>query len=141
MKIKTSKLLAVLCTLAMMVATFVPMLTIAATAAEESATISFASTAQRVSQDANSQVWKNGGVTFTNNKASSSNPVGNYSNPVRLYAGSSITIEAPGNITKIELTASGSSYATALKNSAGAEAVLNGSKVTITPSTSSTTYT
>ena len=58
----------------------------------EEVTLSFASTAQRISQDGNKQVWKNGVITFTNEKASSSTAVGNYSNPVRLYQGSSIDI-------------------------------------------------
>lgn len=141
MKIKTSKLLAVLCTLAMMLATFVPMFTLSVTAAEEGVTISFANTNQRVSQDSNSQVWQNGDVTFTNNKASSSTAVGNYSNPVRLYAKSAIVFSAPGNITKIVVEAGSTTYATALKNSVGSEAVVSSSTVTITPSTESSTYT
>ncbi|MBR1954835.1 MAG: hypothetical protein IKA29_02805, partial [Clostridia bacterium] len=82
-------------------------------------TISFTSTAQRVSQDGEAQVWKNGDVTFTNNKAASSNPVANYSNPVRLYAGSEIIVSALGQITKIEFVCGGTSYATALKESIG----------------------
>ena len=141
MKIKTSKILAVLCILAMMVATIVPMLTLSATAAEKSVEISFATTAQRVSQTTSQQVWKNGDVTFTNDKGSSSTNVADYSNPVRLYQNSKITIAAPGNITKIVVTANSSSYATALKNSVGTEASASGSTVTITPTASSTTYT
>ena len=141
MKIKASKFLAVLCTLAMMVATLVPMLTLSATAAEESETISFADTTQRVSQDSNSQVWQNGDVTFTNNKASSSTPVANYSNPVRVYAKSEIIFSAPGNITKIVVEAGSTTYANALQNSVGSEAAVSSSTVTITPSAASSTYT
>ena len=62
--------------------------------------IDFTSTTQRTSQDANSQVWKNGTTTFTNNKASSQNDVANYSNPVRLYPNSEVVIECTG-MTKI----------------------------------------
>ena len=79
-------------------------------------TISFASTEHRVSQDGSSQVWKNGGVTFTNNKASSSTAVANYSNPVRLYQGSQIIVEA-NKITKIVIVVNSSKYVTALTGS------------------------
>ena len=118
---------------------------ITASAAEESVTISFASTAQRVSQTSAAQVWKNGDVTFTNNKESSTSNVANYSNPVRLYAGSNIVIDAPGNITKIEFTCNGS-YASALKSSIesgdkSATVTISGSNVTVVPSTDNTTYT
>ena len=74
---------------------------------EVTATISFKNTTHRVSQDGNAQVWKNEGVTFTNNKASSSNAVANYSNPVRCYQNSSITIEAPGAIKTITVDCTG----------------------------------
>ena len=99
-------------------------------------TISFASTAQRKSQDGNSQVWKNDGITFTNNKASSTNAVANYSNPVRLYAGSSIVISASDkDITKIVFDCNSPSYATALKNSigtvSGATVTVSSDKVTV----------
>ena len=114
---------------------------ITASAAEETATISFASTAQRVSQDSNTQVWKNGDVTFTNNKASSSTAVANYSNPVRLYDGSSITIQAPGRITKIVFQCNSTKYATALIASAGSEATANGNQITLTLTTPAESYT
>ena len=108
--------------------------------AEEAVTISFANANQRVSQTTSQQVWKNGDVTFTNYKGASTSDVVNNTNPVRLYASSSITITAPGNITKIVATASSSSYATALKNSITSGATISGSVVTIIPSTSSTSY-
>ncbi len=104
-------------------------------------TISFTSTAQRTSQNTTKQVWTNDGITFTNNKASSTSNVANYSNPVRLYAKSEVIVEAPGNITKIVFTASESKYATALKNSAGSEASVSGMDVTIVPASAATSYT
>jgi len=64
-------------------------------------TIDFSSTAQRESLDTNKQVWKNGAVTFTNDKAQSTTAVADYSNPVRCYKNSSLTFTAPNNITKI----------------------------------------
>ncbi|MBR7129961.1 MAG: Ig-like domain-containing protein [Tidjanibacter sp.] len=82
-------------------------------------TISFANTNQRVSQNSTAQVWKSANVTFTNNKASSSTAVGNYSNPVRLYASSTVSISAGGNtITQVVITSDGSTkYKTALEDS------------------------
>ena len=100
-------------------------------AKEFEATISFASTAQRVSQDANKQVWANGGVTFTNNKASSSSNVANYSNPVRLYAGSNVVVEHEA-MKKIVFVCNSTTYATYLVNSIGEAATVSGSDVTVT---------
>ena len=103
---------------------------------EISETISFASTAKRTSQTTTVQVWKNGGVTFTNNKGSSTSSVANYSNPVRLYAGSNIVVEATGKITSIVFDCNSSSYATALNTSigsvSGATVTVSNDKVTVT---------
>ena len=105
--------------------------------AEATATLSFASTAQRDSQTTTKQVWSNGGITFTNNKGSSTTNVGNYSNPVRLYASSEVIVEhTSGKITQIVFVANSSAYATAMKNSIGtvsdATVSVSGSKVTVT---------
>ncbi len=81
-----------------------------------SATISFADTTQRVSQDANSQVWANGGATVTNNKEKSTSNIIDSSNPVRFYKSSDVIIEFKG-MTKIEVTCNTAAYATALLNS------------------------
>ena len=70
-------------------------------ATEKTVTLSFANTSKRESQTTLQQVWKCDGVTFTNNKASSTNDVIDSSNPVRLYANSQVIIEATGGITKI----------------------------------------
>lgn len=98
-------------------------------------TISFSSTAQRVSQDSNKQVWRNGVLTLTNNKASSTSAVANYSNPARFYAGSNLVVEAAG-IKVIKFTCNSSSYATTLKTSigtvSGATVTVSGSVVTVT---------
>ena len=104
------------------------------------ATLSFASTAQRTEFSTTQQVWEQNGIVFTNTKTSGSSNIADYSNPVRLYAKSSFSVEAPGNITKIVVTCASSSHATALKNSVGAEATASGSTVTITPTSSSVTY-
>ena len=81
-----------------------------------SATISFSSDAQRISQDAESQVWGNDGIIFTNAKHNSTNAVVGNVNPVRLYKNSKITIEAPGNIIKIEFNSATGDYFSALKS-------------------------
>ena len=71
------------------------------------AKLSFASTAQRTEYTTSQQVWKQNGIIFTNDKASSSNNIGNYSNPVRLYQNSMVTVEAPGNIKTITVDCTG----------------------------------
>lgn len=106
------------------------------------ATISFKSTNQRVYQDGNSQVWRNENVTLTNNKASSTNPVVAYTNPVRFYQGSSLEIDAPGSITKIVFDCNSNSYATELKNSisSGATVTVSSDVVTVEPSASANSF-
>ena len=104
-------------------------------------TIDFTTKDQRVSLDSNAQVWKNGNLIFTNNKASSTNAVADYFNPVRLYKGSSITIECAANITKIVFTANSNDHVTALSTAIGSAAVVDGKVVTVTLDGTSNTYT
>lgn len=103
---------------------------------EVTAQLSFANKAQRTSFSTTQQVWEQNGITFTNDKASSSNNVADYANPVRLYANSKVTVSAPGKITKIVFDANSSSYATAMKNSigtvSGATVTVSSDKVTVT---------
>ena len=91
------------------------------------ATITFNDASKRAELTSSKQVWVENGITFTNNKASSTNNVADYSNPVRLYKGSEIVIEFPG-MTKIVFNCAGSSYV--LNDAAGA--VVNGTTVTVT---------
>ena len=84
---------------------------------EVEATLSFANQAQRTSFSSTQQVWEQNGIILTNNKASAQSNVGDYANPARFYAASSIDIQAPGDITKIEFTCYSTEYATNLKNS------------------------
>ena len=109
-------------------ATYTKIVPIDPNAKEVEATISFASTAQRVSQSGSEQVWKNEGVTFTN-----SGNVGNYSDPVRLYANSKIVVEHEA-MTKIVFAVSESKYVSPLVNSIGTTAttVTEGNNVTVT---------
>ncbi len=70
------------------------------------ATITFdADKTNRTEYSTQKQVWSVEGLTLTNEKASSTTNVGDYSNPVRFYKGSSITIKASGKITKIIINA------------------------------------
>lgn len=110
---------------------------ISSSAADISETITFdANKTQRTYFGADAQIWESNGVIFTNNKAGSSNDVADYSNPVRIYAKSTVTIEAPGNITKIVIASNGTSkYKTALVgalDSAGATYTNSGNNYTIT---------
>ncbi len=115
---KMKSALACVCAVLMIALAVVPMFTLSASAADQTATLSFANTAQRTSFSTSQQVWQQNGITFTNDKASSSNNVANYSSPVRLYQNSKITVATNlGNITKIVFDCNSSSYATALKNS------------------------
>lgn len=105
-------------------------ITVSTTGQATSATLSFADKAQRTTYTTEQQIWEQNGITFTNNKASSSNDVADYANPVRLYANSEVIVEY-GNMKKIEFTCGGSSYATALNNSIG---TVDGVTVTVSSS-------
>ena len=80
------------------------------------ATISFATTDNRVSQTTEQQVWQQNGITVTNDKTSGSNDIVDSFNPVRFYKNSTLTVESTSMI-KIEFACNTTSYATALKNS------------------------
>ena len=119
-------------------------LTVSANAwgADETATLSFANKAQRTSFSTTKQVWEQNGVTFTNDKASSTNAVADYANPVRLYANSQIIVaHSSGKIKSIVFECNSSSYATALKNSIGSSASASSDKVTVTLDGTSNTFT
>ena len=102
----------------------------------EAKSLSFANKAQRTEFSTTRQVWTQNNVTLINDKAASSNNVADYANPVRLYAGSSITIECSvGTFNKIVFTCKGSSYVTPLKDSIGTvdgvTVTTSGSNVTV----------
>lgn len=121
---------------------FCCLMAVFAVQAQETATLSFASTAQRTSFSSTQQVWEQNGITFTNNKASSSSSVADYAKPVRFYAKSEIIVECTlGNITKIEFDCNNSSYATALKNSIGSTVDASSDKVTVTLDGTSNSFT
>ncbi len=98
-------------------------------------TLTFDDKAKRTTFTTSQQVWEENGVTLTNDKAASTNPVADYAKPLRCYQGSKVTVEADGGkISKILFDCNSSSYATALKNSIGTTATVSVSsdKVTVT---------
>lgn len=105
----------------------------APTYVEEIVTISFASTENRVSWNADQQIWSQNGITVINDKAASSNEVIDSSNPVRFYANSNLTIEYSGMV-KIVVQCDGSSRL--LK----AESISNGGIITTSGSVTTITF-
>ena len=89
-----------------------------------------ASKANRTEYSTAKQVWSQNGVTLTNNKSSSTNNVADYGGPARFYASSEIIISCE-NMVKIVFNANTTGYATALKNSIGANATVSGKVVTV----------
>lgn len=81
--------------------------------------------------------WTNNGYTFRNDKDKSSTSIRNSdTNHYRIYAKSKVTIEGEG-ITKIVITATSNSYATALNPqslTSGVSCTVSGSTVTLTVS-------
>ena len=96
-------------------------------------TISFADVANRTEYSTSIQVWKQNGITVTNNKASSTTNVGNYSNPLRCYKGSEVIIEYPG-IVKLEINCAsvGSDYVNGWVAGAPSDATVTGNNNIIT---------
>ena len=109
------------------------------------ATLTFDNTSKRTEYTTSIQVWKENGITLTNNKTNSSSNVADYANPARFYKDSEIVVSAPGKITKIVFDCSSSSYATALKNSIGTvnggNVSVSGSSVTVTLDGTSESFT
>ena len=109
---------------------------------ENEATLSFADANNRVSWDTSKQVWEANGITLTNNKGASTNNVADYVAPARFYKSSELIVECDHAISKIDFACSGSSYATALKDSiTSGNVTVDGSIVTVTFSTPVSSYT
>lgn len=95
--------------------------------------ITFDDEAKRTVCDASQQIWVENGITVTNDKAGSSSDVAAYTNPVRFYKNSKVTVEYAG-MKKLEFACGESKYATALMNSIsvdGATVTVSGSIVTV----------
>lgn len=99
------------------------------------ASISFADKANRTVFDPDTdkkQVWEQNGITFTNTQASSRNAIGDYSDPVRCYQNSDITIEYAG-IVKLVFDCAGTDRLLMAESiSGGGVLTTDGTTVTIT---------
>ena len=113
-------------------------------AAAGSYSVSFADVANRTVYSKTQQVWVQNGVTVTNDKASSTNDVGDYSNPARFYKGSALTV-AKNGMKKIEFFCNDykDTYPTDLKASitdTNATVAVDGTKVTVTFTNAANTF-
>ena len=106
---------------------------------DKKTTLTFDDTSKRTAFSTSEQVWKENGITVTNAKASSTTNVANYSNPVRFYKSSTVTIEYP-DMTVVEIAANSNAYATALGNSI-AGSVVDGSTVILMFTEAQNSYT
>lgn len=121
---------------------FLSALLISAMSFAAEATISFENVANRTVFTSEQQVWEQNGLVVTNDKAASTNAIGDYYNPVRFYKGSSLTIKCTlGNITKIVIDGNAGKPVAGIQESIGAEATLDGNIVTVVPNATSDTYT
>ena len=95
-------------------------------------TIRFNDTANRTAFSTTQQVWEMNGITVTNDKASATSNVADYSDPVRFYQGSNVTISYPG-MTKIVIDCSGldAKYVDSWLNVTGGTATKSGGIVTV----------
>ena len=95
------------------------------------ATLTFDSEkANRTEYSTSKQVWAQNGIVLTNEKASSTTNVGDYTAPARFYKNSTITITAPGNILKIEFNSATNGSADNAKYLDFLGSVINGSTTT-----------
>ena len=114
-----SNLLKRVLSLAVALIMIIGMIPVTSLAAEVSASITFNSTAKRTSFSTSAQVWEENDITVTNNKASSTSNVADYSNPARFYKSSQLIVEYVEPMTKIVFDCNSTSYATALQTSIG----------------------
>lgn len=96
-------------------------------------TLTFADKSYRTEFTTEMQVWSQNGVILTNEKASSTNNVADYANPLRMYQGSSVAVsmEDGSLISKIEFTCNAAKYVTALQNSINTATTADGNIVTV----------
>ena len=98
-------------------------------------TITFDDKSKRTEFTTSKQVWVENGITVTNDKAASTNNIGDYAAPARFYKSSKLTVAYPG-MTKIEFTCGtyqSNDYPGALKDSiTNATVTVSGKVVTVT---------
>lgn len=108
----------------------------------ETVSLSFATTDARKSLSTEQQVWEQNGITFTHDKSSSTTKIADYSNPIRLYKNSKLSISHSNNISVITFNCNTAAYATALADSIveGATVSVNEKVVTVKLTTPSTSF-
>ena len=103
-------------------------------------TLDFSDVNNRVSWNDNEQIWEQNGIKLTNNRASSTSKIADYSAPARFYKSTSLKIEKAGMNKMVFLCNSGKNTGPAdLKTSvadANATVTVDGMTVTITFATS-----
>ena len=103
-------------------------------------TLDFSDVNNRVSLNDNEQIWEQNGIKLTNNRASSTSKIADYSAPARFYKSTSLKIEKAGMNKMVFLCNSGKNTGPAdLKTSvtdANATVTVDGMTVTITFATS-----
>ena len=98
------------------------------------ASLSFADIANRTEQNGDKQIWAQNGITLTNNKAESTQPVADYSNPVRFYKSTSLKIEYAGMkkiVFEMDLSSKDEKGLTEATFPAGVTCTVNGFVVTL----------
>lgn len=102
-----------------------------AAAEEVTATISFADKSIRTELTTEKQVWKQNGITVTNNKGKSTTNVADYADPVRFYKNSELIVECAGKISKIVFHCDDNKNANPAYNKALSEAITSGGTVSV----------
>ncbi len=132
------KIISILLCLCMMTG----LLVVAAHAANP--TIDLNNASNRTNFSVTQQIWKQNGITVTNDKAGSSANVGDYTKPARFYKGTSLTIAYTQNIAKIIFTCDDykETYPNDLATSiTGADVSVDGLIVTVTPNAAANSFT
>lgn len=114
--------------------------------AAASATITFDDTAKRTVFNTEQQVWEENGITVTNDKDSSTSSIADYSNPVRFYKSSKVTVAYGVEFNKVYFYCNTAAYAEALLGATvdGGTLVVdadNTKKVTLTLASATTSVT
>ena len=92
----------------------------------ESKTITFDDTSKRTEFSTSKQVWVENGITMTNE-----GNCADYSEPVRLYKNSTVTISSETSFNKIQFNTNTAAYATTLSNSITEENTVDGKIVVV----------
>ena len=115
---------------------------------EPTASITFDDITKRTAFSTQQQVWTENGITFTHDKGTSLTNIQDYRNPIRIYKGSSVTINFNRKISQIKIACNSlynsQDYAQNLLNSidpAVASVTIDGVEVTIKLKTPADSFT